>query len=152
MWLIFLVVVALGSVILAVFFGKELLKKFQILRRFTHAAKDHVVTFNWVGASQARGRKPGMHNIVLRSGTGQPFSVLVGFELVLRSFRGLDPYGFAQSDERGVVVLATYLGRGACTFVFLANRGAGDIIASSTPDDQLLPPGARYDPHKFQTF
>ena len=152
MWLIFLVVVALGSVILAVFFGKELLKKFQILRRFTHAAKDHVVTFNWVGASQAR-RKPGMHNIVLRSScTGQPFSVLVGFELVLRSFRGLDPYGFAQSDERCVVVLSTYLGRGACTFVFLASREAGDIVASSTPEDQLMGPGARYEPHKFQTF
>lgn len=130
----------------SLFLGYELLKKFTFMRDFVEGSNQMVI---W---DYSGNRNPGMHNIVLRG--SKPFCALVGFKLQIPLFKwsGYDYYGFVRSNEDGVAVIATYLGKGTCTFQFFANTNLqyNQITATSTEAEQQYQPDVRYPPHWYQ--
>lgn len=141
---------------LAIFFGTELQKKFGFMGRFAKDTRAMVV-YPYAGAERM-GIPTGMRNVVLKSADRKPFRALIAlkFELpIIGKVGSVDPYGFVRSDQGGVAVMSTYLGRGSADFVFIAihdDGSAASISVSSTNDDQSLTPDVTYPPHWFQTF
>ena len=134
---------------IAIFLGKELVKKFSIMHNFT---RNSTLLHGWwyPGAQAAGYGPPGMRNVVLTSTERRRFEALLCFKLKLPWLPvGLDWYGMVRSDEGGRAVFSTYLGRGSCSFQFLTNED--DIItATSTDDNQKLKPTATFPPHWWQ--
>jgi len=137
---------AIVFALIAIFLGKELLKKFGFMRDFVNNSNQEV-TWNYGGDD-----KPGMYNIVLRG--EKPFCALVGFTLKIPflGYEGFDYYGFVQSDQNGVAVISTYLGKGECEFRFFLNTDleVDPVAVSSSDDDQELNPDSTYPPHWWQ--
>lgn len=135
----------------AIFLGTEFLKKFRFMEGFV--ANSQQMTFLlYKGTKAEQNKKPGMRNIVLRG--SKPFCALVGFqlEIPLLKYSGFDYYGFVQSDEHGVAVISTYMGKGPCLFLFLVNMDLSynTIEATSHDLDQNLKPNVTYPPHWYQ--
>lgn len=137
---------------LAWFFGTELLKKFNFMRQFIENT-DHLVTYKWPGCFDIDiDRSPGMGNIVIRA--NQPFVALVGFRLSipLIGYTGFDHFGFVASDQCGMAIFSTYLGRSPVDFQFLLSVDVSESEAKprSSRDDQRLIPTATFPPHWYQ--
>jgi len=132
----------------SLFLGKEMLKKFRFMWNFVKNSSQMVIWHHLGG----KNFKPGMFNIVLRG--EKPFAVLVGFHLTipLLKYKGFDYYGFVQSDENGVAVISTYLGKGACEFQFFVNTDLTSnlVVVTSNDEDQRLSPNVFYPPHWYQ--
>ncbi|MBP6859150.1 MAG: hypothetical protein KBC69_00800 [Candidatus Magasanikbacteria bacterium] len=147
--IIVLVTLVLVFVPLAIFLGREHLKKFGFMQDFVKRS-DHLIVWRYEG-SKEKGR---MANIVLRS--SKPFCALVGFKLSipLVGYSGFDYYGRVWSDDRGVAVISTYLGKGACDFQFLVNMDVrtNPVEVSSSEDDQVLRADEVYPPHWYQKW
>lgn len=128
----------------ALFLYKELKKKFRFHNAFCNQNHKQVVTYLYPGSEQA----PEMRNIVLRA--SGPFSALIGFQWN----DGVDFYGFCKSDKNGVLIISTYLGKGACAFVFLCDVDTHiyNMRTSSTEEDQKLAAQATFPPHWWQRF
>ena len=134
----------------AIFLGSEFLKKFGFMRDFI-SNSNQMVVWHYRGAED---RKSDIRNIVLRG--SKPFCVLVGFKLdiPILGYSGFDYYGFVRSDDQGVAVISTYLGKGECEFQFFVNTDVNHhpVTASSGEDDQQLQPHSVYPPHWYQRF
>lgn len=134
--------------LVANFLGFELLKKFNFMRMFTKNS-NQMVEWEYPGDKT---KKPGMRNIVLRG--QRPFSVLIGFNLKISliGHNGFDYYGFAQADEKHMVVISTYLGKKPCIFQFFVNTDLAHnhIGVSSNDWDQELNPDVSFPPHWYQ--
>ena len=145
--IITLVVFAILGWAAAIFFGKEMWKKFGHMQAFVE--KSHqLVEYNSPGVES-----PGMYNIVL-VGRG-PFVALVGFHLEIPFIgKGFDYYGRVESNRLGVAVISTYIGRGKVKFQFFTNCDLTDnpIRVTSTEEDQFFKPTAVYPPHWWQRF
>lgn len=145
-----LFVVAVVFFATTTFLVMEFKKKFLFMQNFL-ANSPLKVTYQHRGN---RFTRPSMKNIVLRSQAGQPFVVLVGFTLRIPiiGFEGFDYYGQTVSNENGVAVISTFVGRGDVEFVFVVNRNNedGDITASLELSDQFLTPQVIYPPHWWQ--
>ena len=133
-----------------VFLVKEMLKKFGFMKQFVENSN---MLVSWKYQHLDLGsQKPGMRNIVLRG--QKPFSVLVGFRLDIPvlGHSGFDYYGFVSSNQDGVAVFSTYLGKGDCDFQFFVNTDLEEnpITVTSTVADQDLVPYATYPPHWWQ--
>lgn len=130
------------------FLGSEFLKKFRFMRDFI-SNSNQMVVWHYRGLE---GRKPGMRNIVLRG--SKPFCALVGFKLdiPILGYSGFDYYGFVRSDDQGIAVISTYLGKGECEFQFFVNTDLdhSPVSATSSEDDQRLQPHSTYPPHWYQ--
>lgn len=139
-------VLVIALFLATVFLGKELLKKFVFTRDFARSSNQLVM---WKYLAD---RKPGMYNIVLRGKT--PFCVLVGFHLHIRIFgySGFDHYGFVRSNEKGIAIISTYLGKSSCEFQFLVNTDieTNPIVATSDEKDQKFEPDFKSAPHWYQ--
>ncbi len=150
MYIVLYILAVLGVVFtpIAIFLGKEMVKKFNIMHNFTHDSE--LLHGWWYPGAQNAGYGPGMRNIVLTSTRQRRFGALLCFKLKLPWLPvGLDWYGMVWSDDEGRAVFSTYLGRGSCSFQFLI--GSADIItASSTEADQKLKPTATFPPHWWQ--
>lgn len=147
------VVATLVAVVLTttiIFLLKELKKKFGFMQSFLNSSHLKVVYQH----NGNRFTRPSMKNIVLRSQAGRPFVALIGFTLRIPiiGFEGFDYYGQVMSDENGVAVVSTFVGRGDVEFVFVVNRDNedGDITASLELSDQFLTPQVTYPPHWWQ--
>lgn len=148
----FALIVILVLAGLVAFFAREYLKKFGYMRDFIKYSNQKVV---WVYSGlKGKGGKRGMRNIVLRG--SKPFCVLVGFKLDIKAIRfsGFDYYGFVRSNEEGVAVISTFMGKGEVEFQFFVNTdlGVNPVQATSTDEDQLLKPDATYPPHFYQKW
>lgn len=127
-----------------IFLAKEIFKKFSFMKQFIESS-NQLVEWQYDGSF-----KPGMQNIVIRG--EKPFAVLIGFELKIFGSLGFDYYGYVQSNEAGIAVISTYLGRTKTRFQFFVNCDLNQhqIHASSTDEDQALIPQAVYPPHWWQ--
>lgn len=126
------------------FLGSQLIKKFHALYLFARGSR---ITHNWIYPGS---NKPGMRNVVLH-GT-EPFKVLLCFKLKLpRLPVGLDWYGMVRSNEAGVVVFSTYLGKGICHFRFLVDT-TSHIKIRADDEVQTLEPTASFPPHFWQRW
>lgn len=135
-----------GSIVY--FLTMEFVKKFRVMADFIKDS-DQLVRWRYFGAKQEY-RKPGMRNVVLRG--SRPFKALIGFKLGIFGKWGYDYYGMVRSDEQGVAVISTYLGKGPCTFQFLLDRSVElcPTMVSSCGCDQQLQPDVTYPPHWWQ--
>jgi hypothetical protein len=152
-----LIVVSLAATLflaVALFFAVEYKKKFQFMDKFARESKQ-LIAFNYLGARKL-GIHKGMHSIAIC--WNQPFSALVGFNLTVPLLgSGFDYYGLVSSEEVSsglhLAVLSTYLGNGACEFLFLVN---GSTLASKPAvyadyeDPILTAPTEVYPPHWYQ--
>lgn len=136
------------SLALAFFLGHEMLKKFRFMQGFLEHS-NQMVTWVYPGGAKSVAA-PGMYNVVLRG--QKPFCALVGFTLKIGGYQGFDYYGCVQSDDYGVAVVSTYLGRGSVEFRFFVNSNLDSnlVVASSTAGDQRLMPHVAYPPHWYQ--
>ncbi len=145
--IIFLSIICVLLLALVHFLGREHLRKFTYLQKFTDASSQ---TREWTYPGST-GRR-GMRTIVLRA--DQPFTALVGFRLgiPLLHYSGVDYYGYVSSDADHTAAFATYIGRGPATFIFLVNADfpAERISISADDTDQQLPPQETYPPHWYQ--
>ncbi|MFH1947500.1 MAG: hypothetical protein ABIJ23_05100 [Candidatus Magasanikbacteria bacterium] len=144
-WTLIVVVVITSSI--AIFLGREMLKKFGYMHSFVQSS-NQLITWSYSG-----GRKSGMYNIVLRG--PKNFSALVGFNLKIPvlGYSGYDYYGQVDSNQNGVAVISTYLGKGATEFQFLVSRDLEHCsieVASGLFIDQELTPDVVYPPHWYQ--
>lgn len=144
--LILISILAVIFFIIAIFLGKEFLKKFGFMQNFIKNS-DQMVVWKYIGD-----KKPGMCNIVLRG--KMPFCALIGFELgiPMLKYSGFDYYGFVKSDKNSVAVISTYLGKNACEFQFFLNTNITNnpITITSDEKDQLLQPNSKSKPHYYQ--
>ena len=136
---------------IALWLANECKKKFNFQREFARDDSGNTLTFvewNYLG-----NLKPGMYNVVIMSKTNSVFAMLIGFELVVGKYVGLDPYGFIRSRSDGKVVFSTYLGRGQVKFQFQVRGQAGEEYTVMSGDmTQRLSPQAVYPPHFYQRF
>lgn len=144
--MIFILILAIIFFAIAVFLGKELLKKFVFMRDFIQSS-NQMVAWKYLGD-----RRSWMYNIVLRGKT--PFCALVGFRLNILIFKysGFDHYGFIKSNENNVAVISTYLSKSECEFQFLINTdiAINPIVATSSEEDQLIEADSKYPSHWWQ--
>jgi len=136
----------------AIFLGKEMLKKFRLLDRFTDKeGYIRKVVFHWPGS-----KRKGMQNIVLEADC--PFQVLVGFklEIPLLHFAGTDWFGVCSSRrDRGTdyAVISTFLWKKPVEFRFLINSLNPEIHVRTVPPNFTtahLEPTAVCPPHFYQ--
>lgn len=148
MFVLFSIILATLFALIANFLGLEFLKKFNFMRMFIKTSNQMV---EWYHPGD-KARKPGMYNIVLRG--QRPFSVLIGFNLKIAFLHhsGFDYYGFAQADEKNVIVISTYLGKKSCKFQFLMNTNLTHnlVTVTSSNEDQGLKPIISFPPHWYQ--
>ena len=122
-WIVWLLLVTtIVFLSLAVFLGKEILKKFRLFDQFmteqSISSSGYIkkVYFDWTGE-----KKKGMRNIALEADC--PFKVLVGFRLKipLLHFEGTDWFGVGSSKrDRGTdyVIISTFLWKKPVEFCF----------------------------------
>ncbi len=129
---------------IAIFLGKEMRKKFRFHYLFCMINVRQVAFHRYMGSEKRE-----MRNIVLRA--SGPFSALIGFQF---GKDGIDFYGFCKSDQNGIMVISTYLGKGPCQFIFLCDVDTHiyNMRTSSTEEDQKLTPQATFPPHWWQRF
>ncbi|MFA6525175.1 MAG: hypothetical protein WCT33_02775 [Patescibacteria group bacterium] len=139
-------ILAVILLIIAVFLGKEMLKKFGFMKNFVQNS-NQIVVWKYTGD-----RKPGMYNIVLHGKTS--FCALVGidFNIPLIKYSGFDHYAFLRSGENHTAVISTYLGKGAREFQFLVNTDTtvNPVTVTSSEEDQSLRPDSESKPHWYQ--
>ena len=143
--LIVSVVVIVVLVALVMFLGRELLKHFERAKR-TEDRREGYYSFcyRYKGSS-----KPRMRKIMISSEDRKPFYCQVGMRFQLFGYDGIDYFGSVDSDDEGVAVIETYLGRGSCEFYFLENRQT--ILSINTlKDDSSYIPCAVFPPHWWQ--
>ncbi len=127
---------------IAIFLGKELVKKFHDLHLFARSSK---LKHEWIHPGT---ESPGMRNIAIFC--NEPFRALICFKLKLPWLPiGLDWYGMVKSNQACVAVFSTFLGRGVCHFRFLVNTSA-DVQISADDMAQKLTPTATFPPHWWQ--
>lgn len=137
-----------------IFRAKERVKKFGYLKGYIDTCPDQQrLVWNYPG-SVVVDIKQGMHTVVLRNASGKDFSVLLTFRLELPfGFHGIDQFGYLKSSE-GVVVFSTYLGKGACNFIFMVNSlelGCPPPQVGKFLDHEgIYVPQKRYPPHWWQ--
>jgi hypothetical protein len=131
----------------SLFLGKEMLKKFSFMRSFVKNSS-LLVKYHYPG-NKVAGHKPGMRKIAFLAKNNQQFSLLIGFELSLFASKGFDYYGFVSSNDKGILVIETYLGKSHVNFQFLKNE---DVEISIIADEsvQKMAPNASYPPHFWQ--
>lgn len=79
----------------------------------------HQVQHAWRGAKD-EGFHPAMRNMAFSSVDHQPFTLLVGIRATFPAL-GIDwfhTYGAIESDTHGIAVVRTWMGKGACTFLY----------------------------------
>ncbi len=133
--------------LISIFLGKEMLKKFGFMRSFIKNSS-LLINYRYPG-SKAAGHKPGMRKIAFLAKNDKQFSLLIGFELSILGSQGFDYYGSLTSNNKGILVIETYLGKSAVNFQFLKNK---DIEISVIADEsvQQMAPSASYPPHFWQ--
>lgn len=137
----------LASISTAIFLGRELIKKFDIIWQFASSASQYR-EYTHIGT-----KNPGMQNIMLASKHGQPFTALVGLKLrlPLSSKIRFDPFLVVQSDERGNAVFRTFLGTSPCRLLIVANGlDPTEIIIITGDRADLATPTVTARPHWFQ--
>lgn len=133
--------------LISVFLGKEMLKKFGFMRSFV---KDSSLLVNYrYPGSKAAGHKPGMRKIAFLAKNDKQFSLLIGFELSLLGSQGFDYYGSLTSNNKGILVIETYLGKSAVNFQFLKNKDI-EVLIIADESVQQMAPNASYPPHFWQ--
>ena len=136
---------------LALFLGKEILKKFRFLDRFMdQPGYIQKISFFWPGS-----KEKGMQNITLE--TDCPFKILVGFDLKIPLiFKGTDWFGIGSSRrERGTdqAVISTFLWKKPVEFRFLINSMNPEIHIRIVPPNFTtahLEPNVTCPPHLYQ--
>ncbi len=145
---------ALIFLVVAIFLGKEMVKKFRFMKGFIDTCPDHQrLVWNYPGSAGVN-MKPGMHTVVLRNASGKDFSVLLTFRLELPfGFHGVDQFGYLKS-RGGVIAFSTYLGKGAYNFIFMINSlelGCPPPQVGKFLDHEgVYTPQKRYSPHWWQ--
>ncbi len=132
---------------ISIFLVKEMLKKFGFMRKFvksSHLLED----FHYYGLSKNGKVKPGMRIIVLKSKDEKKFSVLIGFKLKIFGKVGFDYYGYVESNNLGMVVISTYLGKSPVDFQFFKNNDV-DVKVCISNNTNLIPQ-VTYPPHFWQ--
>lgn len=142
-----LVLIALCIILGAtcVFLGQEMMKKFGFFQAFIKSS-NQMITLDYQGD-----KNPGMHNIMFWA--KKPFTVLVGFHLDIPFFgKGFDYYGYAKSNDHGILVVSTYMGRQPVRFMFYANcdQDLNPITVSALDNYSDLKPHITYPPHWWQ--
>ncbi|MFA5124922.1 MAG: hypothetical protein WC473_03845 [Patescibacteria group bacterium] len=147
---IVLSVIVIILIIVVAFLGTELLKKFQFLFAYyiDNIESGHAKGFFYEGCPSDQ--KPGMRRIIIESKSKKKFTALIGmrFEMSRNSGCGFDPFGCVKSDQNGVAVFSTYLGKGEAQFMFLST--VDDIAIRIARDSEDWQPTAIYKPHWFQ--
>ncbi len=133
--------------LISVFLGKEMLKKFGFMRSFIKNSS-LLINYRYPG-SKAAGHKPGMRKIAFLAKDNQQFSLLIGFELSLLKSTGFDYYGSLTSNNKGILVIETYLGKSPVNFQFLKNEDI-EILIIADESVQNMAPSASYPPHFWQ--
>lgn len=142
-----LLVLAIIFCAISIFLGKEMLKKFGFMRSFIKNSS-LLINYRYPG-SKAAGHKPGMRKIAFLAKDNQQFSLLIGFELSLLGSKGFDYYGFVSSNDKGILVIETYLGKSPVNFQFLKNEDI-EILIIADESVQQMAPNASYPPHFWQ--
>lgn len=117
-WL--LLVTTVLSLSIAIFLGKEMLRKFRFHSLFMTPPGDiQELRHTWPGGSKK------MRNIILEA--DQPFNVLIGFELIvpLLNYEGTDWFGVVKARKKisgGYhAIISTFTGRRPVIFCLLIN-------------------------------
>jgi len=151
---IVIVVLSIAAIVgftIALFLGKEMMKKFNYMQQFIAANPRKLVEFTWMGGKNVL---PCMRNIRLTS--DKPFRALVGFHLSVPFIgSGFDYYGYVESRKIGEcmyeAVVQTWMGKGKTQFQFVCTEE--NIKATCDFQDQLIKwVSAVYPPHPWQKF
>ncbi len=147
-----------GTVVLlsatVIFLGKEMTKKFGFMRDFLASSQFRQDCELYV-------EERGMHNVVITSLDGKPFTVLLGFELEIPGIEpGFDYYGCLHSNQNGKATFAIWMKSGQpLKSVFVFNR---EVVTNQDekmvanfhievgPDN--LVPDVVYPPHWWQKY
>lgn len=139
-------IITIILLIIAIFLGKELLKKFWFMQEFIRDS-NQIITFEYEW-----NKKSWMYNIVLR--WEKPFSALIGFklEIPILWYSWFDYYGFIKSDKNNTAILSTYLSKKPIQFKFMINSDLtnNNITVSSDDKDEILKPNKIFPPHWYQ--
>lgn len=142
-----LLVLAIIFCAISIFLGKEMLKKFGFMRSFIKNSS-LLINYRYPG-SKAAGHKPGMRKIAFLAKNEKRFSLLIGFELSLLGSQGFDYYGFVSSNDKGILVIETYLGKSPVNFQFLKNKNI-EVLIIADESVQQMEPSTSYPPHFWQ--
>jgi len=150
--LIVIVVLAVIFFFIALFLGKEMLRKFRRHDQFV-ASEGFLkkLVFYWKG-----NKEKGMRNICLEANS--PFKVLVGFKLVIPflNFEGTDWYEGGESiikSGRHYAIISTFMWKKPKEFRFLINSPDPNIkisIVLSQSATAKLEPNIVSSPHLYQ--
>ena len=129
------ILIALIS-IFAGFLAKELLKKFRFWKQFQ---KNYHNQSSWTYAGK---KKPWMYT--LRLSANQDFHGLIGFDFSLWPIKngGYDIFWYISSKD-GNCTISLYLGKWACTFIFLLDKATDisiEILKENTESDYTFLP------------
>ena len=150
-WIILLGAISVTLLLTAVFFGKELLKKFRFHDQFTDSDGyiQKIIDY-WPGGKPFK-----MQKVALQS--NKPFKALIGFklEIPLIKFKGTDWYGFADArlvNGKWLAVFSTYLGKHPIENRFFVNKPDPNEIVQVVPQSEVedLEPDTVCKPHWYQ--
>lgn len=111
----------------------------------------HQKEYFFPGAGHWEDMRPGMHNLILQSRSGQPFTALIGVKVDLPWFGiKFHTFGRVNSSPEGVAVTRTWLGRGPVTFMYLCSVPGADISVNYPRKGQYFKPDVTNYPHLFQ--
>ncbi|MCX6780323.1 MAG: hypothetical protein NT034_04075 [Candidatus Magasanikbacteria bacterium] len=138
--------------VMVIFLGREMVKKFGYMRQFVaHSLFKHECLLE----VDARG----MYNVVIHNRQLRPFSVLIGFELKLPGCSpGFDYYGCMDSNQEGELVFRIWMKGGQplkTVFLFnhevlMAHRGKLEPAFTVYVGSDDLVPNTIYPPHWWQ--
>ncbi|MEN9558208.1 MAG: hypothetical protein RL141_577 [Candidatus Parcubacteria bacterium] len=155
--LIISLILNVGFLLLANFFGQEMRNKFR--RDYQRVVDGGIgVTYAYLGA-EAAGMKTGMYRFTLRS--TDPFTAAIGFRFgfpLIGAEDMINVYGHYRSarlvDGVYTMVIDTFLGKSPVHFVFVTNNpraSVGAITVTLGGITKEVPDGV-YPPHWFQKF
>ena len=140
--IIVLSILAIAFFFIALFLGKEMMKKFGFMNTFIENS-GQLFEYRFPGQE-----KPDMGNIVLVA--KKPFTALVGFRLEVPLFgKGFDYYGVVKSGEDGTAVISTFLGKKPVCFQFFTNTDNNPVTIYGGDYDHYEP-DAVFPPHWYQ--
>lgn len=150
--IVLLISVSVILLIISIFLGKELLKKFKFHDSFT-SSNGYIqnIKYYWIGTTD----KPRMRNIILKG--NKPFKVLIGFklEIALLKFEGTDWFGLSTAkraqDGNYYSVISTWMGRNDSEFHLLTNSNFKNNIIKIVQVKKInLKPDVACLPHWYQ--
>ncbi|MFW0862419.1 MAG: hypothetical protein ACKKL6_02430 [Candidatus Komeilibacteria bacterium] len=125
-----------------------MLNKFSFISDYAHST-NQLYLWDYTYSSE---RGVGMQNVIISA--AKPFSVLVGFkwDASHKDMTRFDPFGFANSDESGTLIIRVYLGEGDCKFGFISNQNIQDnpLRADICEDNSPKAAAVIFKPHWWQ--